>query len=88
MPTLQEQDEDFTDSHAVRGQAAVPGAGGDEHCSQDVYEAIRHHSPINQWPRRGNIKPVSSRTCHGREEGIIFSALVCIIIRSTEIWGS
>lgn len=48
MPALQEQDQDLADSHAIRGQATLPGASGDEYCSEDVYEAVRNHRPIGQ----------------------------------------
>ena len=62
MPALQEQDEDFTGPHAVRGQAALPGAGGDEYCSQDVYETIWHHGPIEESAqRRSRSQSLSAR---------------------------
>lgn len=51
VPALQEQDQDIAGPHAICGQAALPGAGGDEYSSKDVYETIWYHSPIGQKER-------------------------------------
>jgi len=46
MPAVQEQDQDLADPHTVRGQAAFPRASIDEHCGQNVYEALGDYSPV------------------------------------------
>lgn len=37
---MREQDEDLSDSHALCGETALPGACFDEHRSPDVHEAV------------------------------------------------
>ena len=46
MPALQEQDENLSDTHSLRGQVALPRAGFDEHRSKAVHEAFRDISQV------------------------------------------
>ena len=46
MSALQEQDEDLSDPHSLRGQIALPRAGFDEHRSKAVHEALRDLSQV------------------------------------------
>lgn len=41
MQTVQEQDKNQSGAYSVCCEAAIPGAGVDEYCGEDVYEEER-----------------------------------------------
>lgn len=48
MPSVQEQESDFAGAYSICGQATLPGAGIDEHCGSDVYQAIRSVDSLDE----------------------------------------
>jgi len=40
MPTLQQQAPHLAGAYSLRGEAAIPGTCGDEHCGTDVYRPV------------------------------------------------
>lgn len=44
---MSQQDQDFTDSPSLRGQASLSGVGGDEHRGENVPQAVwRQHESV------------------------------------------
>jgi hypothetical protein len=63
MSTLQEQDQDLTGPHSLRGEVALPRVSIDEYRITIVHEAIWNHSPLGSgW-----------RLYEKRAEGVIFA---------------
>ena len=51
MQELQQQEQDITGAHSVRGQVALPGTSRDEYCNKIVHEESQRHAVMRRADR-------------------------------------